>query len=95
VENLGVILKAVINQSPYRLYCRQDGAGSRQELQDAVRGCGCRYEAVTLYIAVMLSMLKDALLQQISEAYKCSDLCIGRWRPDGISTVLGGGLMPM
>ena len=33
---------------------------------------GCRYKAVTLYIAIMMSMLKDALLQQISVAYKCS-----------------------
>jgi len=35
---------------------------------------GCHYEAVTLYIAVMMSMLKDALLQLISVAYKCSRL---------------------
>jgi len=39
---------------------------------------GRRYEAVTLYVAVMMSMLKDALLQQIyvHVAYKCSDLYI-------------------
>ena len=42
---------------------------------------GCHYEAVTLYIAVMMSMLKDALLQLISVAYKCSDLYIRRQCP--------------
>jgi len=34
---------------------------------------GCRHEAVTLYIAIMMSLLKGTLLQQIPVAYKCSD----------------------
>jgi len=46
---------------------------------------GRHYEVVTLYIAVMMSMLKDALLQQIYVTYKCSDLYT---QADGVLTAL-------